>query len=195
MKRDPAARSQIALPLKVSLTFTSIFTFQIGVIAAMIRRVPNRRADLKTKENDAHEFKKRWPFFWVSQINAAYESALERRLKHLGIDIARWRALMSLYDDGHLSVSEISDLSAQKLNTTTKVVQRMVKDGLVTTRVRPKDRRVTEVSLSAKGEEMRKEALKEAQTIYNMVFDGQADRDVDSLNQKLSRLHENLKKL
>ncbi|QDC10630.1 MarR family transcriptional regulator [Oceanicola sp. D3] len=150
---------------------------------------------MKSRINDEPEFKKRWPFFWVSQINAAYENALERRLKHLGIDIARWRALMSIYDDGHLSVSEISEHSAQKLNTTTKVVQRMVKDGLVTTRVRPTDRRVTEVSLSEKGEKLREEAFKEAQMIFNMVFADQSAKDIDALNQKLSHLHSNLKKL
>lgn len=143
----------------------------------------------------AIEFKKNWPFYWVSQINAAYESALERRLKHLGIDIARWRALMCLYDDGYLSVSEISEHSAQKLNTTTKVVQRMVKDGLATTRVRPTDRRVTEVSLSAKGESLRKEALKEAQKIYSLVFDDLPALNVDILNQNLSLLHKSLAKL
>ncbi|WP_299409904.1 MarR family winged helix-turn-helix transcriptional regulator [uncultured Roseobacter sp.] len=113
----------------------------------------------------------------------------------MGIDIARWRALMSLYDDGYLSVSEISEHSAQKLNTTTKVVQRMVKDGLVTTRVRSTDRRVTEVNLSEKGENLRREAFKEAQAIYNLVFDGQSEKDVETLNAELSRLHERLKKL
>lgn len=153
------------------------------------------RSYVTLKEDAAPRFKKTWPFYWVSQINAAYENALERRLKHLGIDIARWRALMSLYDDGHLSISEISEHSAQKLNTTTKVVQRMVKDGLVTTRVRPTDRRVTEVSLSEKGEDLRREAFKEAQTIYALAFGDEEATDIDALNQKLSQLHQNLKKL
>ncbi len=160
----------------------------------IVRRNLSGRTD-RVPEIDEAEFKKSWPFYWVSQINAAYENALERRLKHLGIDIARWRALMSLYDDGYLSVSEISEHSAQKLNTTTKVVQRMVKDGLVTTRVRSTDRRVTEVNLSEKGENLRREAFKEAQAIYNLVFDGQSEKDVETLNAELSRLHERLKKL
>ena len=120
----------------------------------IVRPGPNGRNE-KMAEADKSEFKRNWPFYWVSQVNAAYESALERRLKHLGIDIARWRALMSLYDDAYLSVSEISEYSAQKLNTTTKVVQRMAKDGLVETRVRPSARRVTEVSLTAEGEQLR----------------------------------------
>ncbi|MDW3182767.1 MarR family winged helix-turn-helix transcriptional regulator [Roseobacter sp.] len=173
---------------------TSIFTFQKGAQMNIVRRNLIGRTD-RVPEIDEAEFKKSWPFYWVSQINAAYENALERRLKHLGIDIARWRALMSLYDDGYLSVSEISEHSAQKLNTTTKVVQRMVKDGLVTTRVRPTDRRVTEVNLSEKGENLRREAFKEAQAIYNLVFDGQSEKDVETLNAELSRLHERLKKL
>ncbi|MFZ5965172.1 MarR family winged helix-turn-helix transcriptional regulator [Thalassococcus sp. BH17M4-6] len=144
---------------------------------------------------DAGDFKENWPFYWVSQINAAYENALERRLKHLGIDIASWRALMSLYDDGYLSVSEIAQHSAQKLNTTTKVVQRMVKDGLATTRVRPTDRRVTEVSLSEKGEALRRKAFEEVQIIYDFALTGQSQEDIDALNTELSQLHSRLKRL
>ncbi len=92
--------------------------------------------------------KKDWPFYWVSRVNARYAQVLERRLKPLDLDLARWRVLMSLYEDEHLSVSEIADYAVIKLNTVTKIVQRMIADGLVVTRVRPSDGRVTEVCLT-----------------------------------------------
>lgn len=141
------------------------------------------------------QFKQNWPFFWISQINAAYSNALERRIKSLGIDLPRWRALMCLYEDQYLSVSEIADFSAQKLNTTTKVVQRMMQDELVSTRIRPTDGRVTEVCLTDKGDHLRREAYVEAQAIFDHTFSNLSEKERMALNGTLSDLHARLKKL
>ncbi|CUH65335.1 transcriptional regulator Hpr [Thalassovita gelatinovora] len=150
---------------------------------------------MTVKQDSPKKFKENWPFFWVSQINAAYANALERRIKSYGIDMPRWRAMMSLYEDQYLSVSEIAEFSAQKLNTTTKVVQRMMSDGLVSTRVRPNDGRVTEVCLTNKGEKLRKEAFTEAQVIFQNTFEQFSEADLAALNTTLSKLHARLKKL
>lgn len=140
-------------------------------------------------------YRENWPFFWISQVNAAYIGVLERRIKPLGIDIPRWRAMMSLYQDQHLSVSEIAEFSAQKLNTTTKVVQRMVADELVSTRARPSDGRVTEVCLTEKGEHLRALAMKEAGDVYKSVFGDHAATDITGLNAELSRICASLREL
>ncbi len=147
------------------------------------------------QKDNPKQFKENWPFFWISQINAAYGNALERRIKDLGIDLPRWRAMMSLYEDQFLSVSQIADFSAQKLNTTTKVVQRMMNDGLVSTRIRPTDGRVTEVCLTEKGERLRKEAFVEAQAIFDHTFANLTSEQQKALNATLSDLHARLKKI
>lgn len=145
--------------------------------------------------DNPENFKENWPFFWISQINAAYAAALERRIKPQGADLPRWRAMMSLYEDQYLSISEIADFSAQKLNTTTKVIQRMIQDGLVETRIRPTDGRVTEVCLTEKGEMLRREAFVEAQSIFETVFTDTSEAELRALNMMLAGLHRKLKKL
>lgn len=150
---------------------------------------------MTVQQDNPDKFKENWPFFWISQINAAYANALERRIKSYGVDLPRWRAMMSLYEDKYLSVSEIADFSAQKLNTTTKVVQRMMSDGLVSTRVRPTDGRVTEVCLTDKGEKLRKEAFAEAQAIFENTFAKLSEAELAALNTTLSDLFSRLKKL
>ncbi|MEP1767813.1 MAG: MarR family winged helix-turn-helix transcriptional regulator [Sulfitobacter sp.] len=150
---------------------------------------------MSAQHDSPNKFKQNWPFFWVSQINAAYTNALERRIKAYGIDIPRWRAMMSLYEDQYLSVSEIAEFSAQKLNTTTKVIQRMMSDGLVSTRVRPQDGRVTEVCLTDKGEKLRRDAFTEAQAIFDATFAQLSEKEIELLNGTLSDLHTRLKKL
>ena len=146
-------------------------------------------------EENPRKFKENWPFYWISHINASYTNALERRIKPLGIDIPRWRAMMCLYEDQYLSVSEIADFSAQKLNTTTKVIQRMMQDDLVTTRVRPSDGRVTEVCLTEKGDRLRKEAIREAQAIFDHTFQHLSKTDQGDFVAMLADVHGHLKKL
>ncbi len=139
--------------------------------------------------------KKNWPFYWISRVNARYVEVLERRLKTMGLDMPRWRVLISLYEEDHLSISEIADFSVMKLNTATKVVQRMVQDGMVETRVRPNDGRVTEVSLTAKGDEMRQIALVEAEKILAASFVNIPAKELAALNGMLEKVLNRLKEI
>lgn len=131
--------------------------------------------------------KRSWPFYWISQVNGRYIQVLERRLKPVGLDMPRWRVLMTLYEDEYLSISKIAESSVLKLNTTTKIVQRMVAEGLVTTR-QGQDARVTEVSLTATGEKLRHVALAEAQKILTSGFVNITPKELANLNSLLEKL-------
>lgn len=145
--------------------------------------------------DDLRHTKEHWPFYWISRVNARYVQALERRLKPLGLDVPNWRVLISLYEENYLSISEIAELSTMRLNTTTKVVQRLIADGLVTTRIRPTDGRVTEACLTEKGDRLRALALDEAKAIYDLSFADIATEERVALNQTLARVFTQLNKL
>lgn len=129
-----------------------------------------------------------WPFYWISQVNGRYVQVLERRLKPIGLDMPRWRVLMALYEDGHLSISRIAEAAVLKLNTTTKIVQRMILDGLVTTRQGVEDARVTEVTLTPTGEALRHRALAEAQKILTSSFVNITAEELILLNSLLEKV-------
>jgi DNA-binding MarR family transcriptional regulator len=139
--------------------------------------------------------KKTWPFYWISRVDQRYVQVLEKRLKPMGIDAPRWRVLMSLREDTYLSVSEIAEFSAMRLNTTTKVVQRLIADGLVTTRVRPTDARATEVSLTPEGERMGALALIEVRDIFELAFRSVTDKEMEVLNSILEKVFTQLKRM
>lgn len=143
----------------------------------------------------ARHVKMDWPFYWISRVNARYVQALERRLKPIGIDVPRWRVLISLWEEQYLSISEIAELSTMRLNTTTKVVQRMITDELVTTRVRPTDGRVTEACLTEKGDRLRALALIEAQSILHDSFGEITADERTLLNSVLGRVFARLDRM
>lgn len=155
--------------------------------------------DIPTPQPSAIErpehFRDNWPYFWVNRVNAYYTRALEKRLKPFGVDAPRWRVMMSLYQQNFMSVSEIAEFSTLKLNTTTKIVQRMIGDGLVETRVRPTDGRVTEVSLTAKGEMLRSQALVEVSRIRDESFFNVSPAELKALNEILSKISADLARM
>ncbi|GEO84753.1 MULTISPECIES: MarR family winged helix-turn-helix transcriptional regulator [Alphaproteobacteria] len=149
---------------------------------------------MNAKHTNQH-FKRNWPFYWISRADARYVQVLDKRLKPIGIDVPRWRVLMSLYEDTYLSISEIADFSTMRLNTTTKVVQRMIGDGLVTTRVRPTDARVTEACLTPEGDRLRALALKEARDIFEISFQNVSSDEMATLNEILEKVFSQLNRL
>jgi MarR family transcriptional regulator, organic hydroperoxide resistance regulator len=110
--------------------------------------------------------KTEWPYYWISRVNGRYALELEKVLKPIGLDMSRWRVLSALLEHGRLGVSEIAEHCLLKLNTTTKIVQRMVADGLVVTRGSRIDGRVTEVSLTEDGERQGRRARQLAQQLF-----------------------------
>ncbi len=128
-------------------------------------------------------------------MDAHYVQILDKRLKTIGTDVPGWRVLMSLYDDTYLSISEIADYSNMRLNTTTKVVQRMIAAGLVTTRLRPTDARVTEACLTQEGDRIRGLALTEARAIFDTSFQNISDEEMAMLNTILEKVFDQLKRL
>ncbi|WP_247894370.1 MarR family winged helix-turn-helix transcriptional regulator [Azospirillum sp. B510] len=133
-----------------------------------------------------------WPFYWISRVNGRYVQALEQRLKPLNLDMPRWRVLMCLYEDEHQSISEIAEFSVLKLNTATKIVQRMLADGLVATRARPTDGRATEVTLTPHGDRMRQLAMAEADGILAASFVGISAEEMAALNGLLEKVFNRL---
>lgn len=143
-------------------------------------------------EDDPVFRKADWPFYWLTRASARYLLHIEVALKAIGLDVPRWRVLMSIHESGCASVSEIADQAIVKLPTMTKIVQRMQADGLVICRPRATDARVTEVLLTPSGLNARQQAWSEADRIYRKAFGAMSKRDIEKLNALLVRVFDNL---
>lgn len=133
-----------------------------------------------------------WPFHWITRTGGRYFQVMTVVLKPLDLDVAQWRVLMCLSDKTGLSISEIADLCIIKLNTTTKIVQRMQADGLVTCRARKTDGRVTEVRLTAKGKELRITARTRAEKVFAHAFEGLEPAQIATMNAALEHVFQRL---
>lgn len=129
-----------------------------------------------------------WPFFWLTQATGLYLHRLDSGLKRVGLDVSRWRVLMSVPPGEARSVTDIAELAIVKLPTMMKLIRRMEIDGLVRCETRSSDGRVTDVSLTQAGLEARQRAWRVAGKIYSNVFAGEREIDLSQLNHLLQLL-------
>jgi len=129
-----------------------------------------------------------WPFFWITRTSARFQARLEQALRDSDLDLPRWRVLISLDGTDFRSVTEISNFTVMKLSTATKVVQRMMADGLVTTRTRSEDHRVTEVALTETGIAKRALAVTVSAQLSNEGLDDLNPDECEELTRQLERI-------
>ena len=73
-------------------------------------------------------------------------------LRQVGVSLPVWRVLAALSATSGPTVSALADACLLQQPTMTKLLDRVVRDGLVTRAPDPRDRRVVRVALTAQGE-------------------------------------------
>lgn len=147
-----------------------------------------------SRHNPASEdfVKDDFPFYWVARLNNIYHHHMERALRKVGADLPTWRILSILRENGTSSMSDISLHAVVKLPTITKIVYRLQERGLVLTSTSASDGRVTEVSLTPKGEEMLSRMRKATENIFLKGYAGLTPPKIERLNKMLMQLFDNL---
>jgi DNA-binding MarR family transcriptional regulator len=124
---------------------------------------------------------------------------LQRRYQQFGITIKQLRILEELHKSGKLSPSRIADILFADRPTTTVVINNLEKNGWITKKKDETNRKRTLVSLTASGEEKRREVragLSEGEIVFNpeSCFDEEEKRRfhalLDSLEEHFRAIRE-----
>jgi MarR family 2-MHQ and catechol resistance regulon transcriptional repressor len=109
--------------------------------------------------------------------------------KPFGVTWTQYNVLQILekQDGVPLSTLHLRDKMLDKMSDTPKIVERLVKKGLVHKKASLKDRRLVEVTLSAKGLILFQE-LREKEKVHNTWFGVLSESDITTLNQLLTVL-------
>jgi MarR family transcriptional regulator, organic hydroperoxide resistance regulator len=159
------------------------------------RNGPSRGGrDAKTRGDPAHpDFRVAdWPFYLIARTARRYEMDMEHALRRIDMDLPSWRAMMWLHEHSPSSVSEIAEHAVIRLSTMTRVVQRLEKRGLVTIATRAADARVTDVYITPAGEQVVEKVRTVASRIYQSAFKDLSAAEIDTLNNLLRRVFNNL---
>jgi DNA-binding MarR family transcriptional regulator len=129
-----------------------------------------------------------YPFHLLSLASARYNAAMERALKPLGLDQARWRVLVVLAEDGPQSIGFIAEAAVYKASTLSRIIGRMQVGGLVDVAPRASDNRVVEVSLTARGRDLHDRSRVASSRIFHRAASRFSPEELDTLKGLLRRL-------
>jgi len=106
-------------------------------------------------------------------------TSLTRRLKQFDVQVEAWRVMEILENDDNLTMGDLAELVLMNPPTLTKLVDRMVADGLVHRRVATSDHRKINLDITALGrkriDQVREEARLEEEQIAVKIGQERAD--------------------
>jgi DNA-binding MarR family transcriptional regulator len=142
--------------------------------------------------SESKEFRyEKFPFYWLAHTHAIYVVEMEKVLKKLGTDMPTRRVLMMLRLHGTASISDLSKHAIIKMSTLTRIVQRMRDEGLVETRTNSEDARITDVAMTAKGEELVDRIQNATEKIYVKGYENLTDAQLENLMRTLQTIFHN----
>jgi DNA-binding MarR family transcriptional regulator len=106
------------------------------------------------------------------------------------LPVQQWRVLATLADGQALSIGEVADIVLIPQSTLTRVAERMVRAGLLLRVVDEADRRITRVSLSARGLKLAGPLVRQARAHEAAVVEALGAADARTLKRILGRLIE-----
>src|SRR5690606_22826784 len=102
--------------------------------------------------------------------------------------------LQWLFEDGDMTIGELSNKMFLACSTTTDLIDRMEKKELVERVKDPKDRRVVRIHLLKKGEIIIDEVIKKRQDYLQDVLGDFSEQEIMALKDSLAKLHQEMKK-
>ncbi len=131
-----------------------------------------------------------YPFYLLSRASGRYNHAMERALKPLGLDQARWRVLVILAADGTLSIGDIAEAAVYKASTLSRIISRMQAGGHLSVAPRASDNRVVEVSLTPAGRDLYARSMIAASRVYRRACEALSEAEFKLLSDLLTKVAE-----
>ncbi|KLV24464.1 MarR family transcriptional regulator [Niallia circulans] len=99
-------------------------------------------------------------------------------------------ALQWLFEEGDMTIGELSNKMFLAFSTTTDLVDRMEKNQLVQRVKDPNDRRVVRIHMLEEGKRLIDEVIKKRQGYLQEVLNEYSTKDIEELKKNFMRLHQ-----
>lgn len=135
------------------------------------------------------------PFYLMAHADFKYHEDMDKVLHKHGVSKPIYRIMTVLRERQPASIGTLAEVALTKRSTVSRIIDRMVEQGLATTEPHPEDNRVTEVTLTPAGQQTLRKLTPIVGRQFNRAFEGISDRDIANLLKTLSRISQNLSKL
>ena len=124
----------------------------------------------------------------LSHLLSQANKHLSRQLNADGVSLDQWRVMKLLSDDGGQPMGHLADALALGLPTVSKLVDRMVSDGLVHRQIGRQDQRQVNLVLTDLGKKRMAQIREEVQDQDDAILDAIGEDNAEFLFDLLRRL-------
>ncbi len=135
------------------------------------------------------------PFYLIAHADFKYHEDMDKVLHKHGMSKPIYRIMTVLRDRQPASIGLLAEAALTKRSTVSRIIDRMIEQGLVTTSPNQVDNRITEVTLTEAGQEKLGMLTPIVGRQFVRAMQGVSDRDIDHLLQTLHKISQNLSKL
>lgn len=135
------------------------------------------------------------PFYLMAHADFRYHVDMDKVLHKHGVSKPIYRIMTVLRERQPVSIGMIAEIALTKRSTVSRIIDRMIEQGLVTTEQHHDDNRRTDVALTAAGQQLLGKLTPVVGRQLARALEGISDRDVTQLLSTLTRIGENLSKL
>jgi DNA-binding MarR family transcriptional regulator len=128
--------------------------------------------------------------FWLRFVSNHVSFSFRDRIAKLGVTVAEWVALRSLYNRAPCTLGELSDQIGIDLGATSRLVERLIKKKLASRKASKEDRRYVTLELSSTGKKLIPQIADEADQNDSVFFECLSKTDKDHLLRIMKSLVE-----
>lgn len=130
----------------------------------------------------------------VHQLSRSYRALMSAFEAHTGHSMPRWRILLTLYRSGETSQKKLARDLEMDPAALTRQIKAIEREGWVRRQSDAADNRLTNVALTAVGQEVVEAALPLRTAFFAQAFAGMSAAQLHTLETMLAEVEQNIKK-
>lgn len=128
----------------------------------------------------------------LSRTYLSLKRETSRMLQQFELTPEQFSLIAELDKQDNITQKELADLTEREQTTVTKIVDKLVKKGLVTRGHDLHDRRAIRLQITAEGRELVKDIKPKIEEIETHAYLGFQRKDIELLHTLIRKLHQNL---
>ena len=131
--------------------------------------------------------------FLLGECSKAVRDQVLQKIKESGYDVSpeQFTILVTLFYNDGMKQSDIIKTVNRDKTTVSRVLGRMIKNGLVSSRQLDKTSRENSIFITEKGKKIQQDLINATGSIYMQTLDSFSEKEIDFMNNLLLRMYKN----
>ena len=135
-------------------------------------------------------------FYALDKAIKTYRQFAQRKLNEAGLDITvdQWLVLNAINDHDSVSQLQIASLVFKDAASITRIIELLIKKGLIERKEHPQDKRRFSLLLTGEGKKIIKSISKIAQAYRAKALEGISEKELQTMGKSLQKITDNCNK-